>query len=418
MGNLFSTPQQNRNADDFFVATFGFSEIKKRDTVVYEETQQKLSDMATFEPVPVVQYFRERCFFMLPHTGATLDAGIFSMPTVEQLRERVKAETKEGVARIRVQNVVGDARSLHAQPENAGAVFQAAGQFNVLEFAAPYVTPEEGIERYVKDPTQGPACAIACAAGTAYRNYLVPIPFEDQRRRGQTETHQLNGLADIETHLDEHHHVSSPWTVKNGYIDSSVKRISRVNELLGSEPGLKEELTSLLRIGVQEDTTVTDTPSFDVKVTQTYNSAVSIGYSALEEHLWKPIAQVVLDGTYEATLLVGILKSIEEGSNGSVPIYLTKVGGGVFRNKDEWIVQAITRAINSVKGLDVDLDIRIVHFGQLDPAYDSLDFTRAAQDKKFKKLLGYSPPADLLECYGAVLAALESAREDIRCVRS
>ncbi len=52
-------------------------------------------------------------------------------------------------------------------------MFQVASQFNLLEMISPNVTPDDGIGIYENDPTQGPACAIACGAGTIYRNYLV-----------------------------------------------------------------------------------------------------------------------------------------------------------------------------------------------------------------------------------------------------
>ena len=53
--------------------------------------------------------------------------------------------------------------------------------------------PEDGVDRYEYDRTQGPACAIACGAGTIYRNYFVPIDGDI----GQTAHRQLNGLADL-----------------------------------------------------------------------------------------------------------------------------------------------------------------------------------------------------------------------------
>jgi hypothetical protein len=34
--------------------------------------------------------------------------------------------------------------------------------------------PEDGVTMYAADPTQGPACALACAAGSVYRNYFCP----------------------------------------------------------------------------------------------------------------------------------------------------------------------------------------------------------------------------------------------------
>ena len=40
-------------------------------------------------------------------------------------------------------------------PANAGAVFQAASQFNALEMTGPGVSPRRGIAIYINDSTQG-----------------------------------------------------------------------------------------------------------------------------------------------------------------------------------------------------------------------------------------------------------------------
>ena len=37
-----------------------------------------------------------------------------------------------------------------------------------------FTQPEDGVTLYAADPTQGPACALACAAGSVYRNYFCP----------------------------------------------------------------------------------------------------------------------------------------------------------------------------------------------------------------------------------------------------
>ena len=37
-----------------------------------------------------------------------------------------------------------------------------------------HTVPEDGVTVYSSDPTQGPACALACAAGSVYRNYYCP----------------------------------------------------------------------------------------------------------------------------------------------------------------------------------------------------------------------------------------------------
>ena len=37
----------------------------------------------------------------------------------------------------------------------------------------PGVIPEQGITAYASDKTQGPVCAMACPAGTLFRNYFA-----------------------------------------------------------------------------------------------------------------------------------------------------------------------------------------------------------------------------------------------------
>ena len=92
-----------------------------------------------------------------------------------------------------VRNGVGDVRALHRAPEFEGALFRVASQFNLLEMVSPGVSPEDGVTRYMHDPTQGPACAIAAGAATVYRNYFVPVG----EACGQTAARQLDALAPL-----------------------------------------------------------------------------------------------------------------------------------------------------------------------------------------------------------------------------
>ena len=77
--------------------------------------------------------------------------------------------------KLKVKIVTGNVRPMHREQANAGALFQVASQFNLLEMVSPDITPEQGVTRYQSDPTQGPACAIAAGAATIFRNYFVPI---------------------------------------------------------------------------------------------------------------------------------------------------------------------------------------------------------------------------------------------------
>ena len=77
-------------------------------------------------------------------------------------------------------------------------MFQAASQFNALEFPSERSTPEMGITNYVNDRTQGPACALACMASTAFRNYLI----SHNNKLGQIEENQMNLLQGILEAID------------------------------------------------------------------------------------------------------------------------------------------------------------------------------------------------------------------------
>ena len=125
---------------------------------------------------------------------------------------------------------------MHQRPENAGALFQVASQFNLLEMVSPGVTPEQGVTRYEQDHTQGPACAITCGAATIYRNYFAPV----DGRQGQTETRQFDGLYEVGVSLScaTGRTVGSLWDMKNGYALCSragLDAISQHIEALGGD---------------------------------------------------------------------------------------------------------------------------------------------------------------------------------------
>src|SRR5437764_149618 len=61
--------------------------------------------------------------------------GSLETPSLGELRARTSGLAHAGRSRLRV--VQGDVRKLHADPENAGALFQVASQFNLLEMVHP-----------------------------------------------------------------------------------------------------------------------------------------------------------------------------------------------------------------------------------------------------------------------------------------
>ena len=289
--------------------------------------------------------------------GRSYGIGELELVSLRSLRERVEAG---GVlpGRLKVHNIRGDVRRLHQMPEYAGALFQVASQFNLLEMVSPEVTPEQGVTRYQNDRTQGPACAIAAGAGTIYRNYFVPVAGKP----GQTSTRQFDGLGDVGAALGQElgRPVDKLWTMRNGYAMCSLEGLTAIGKHLRDLSAAEtDSLRCLLRIGVHRDVEVTDAdgPQRPI-VSQAFCSALPVAYTNLPAPLWRPFAELVLEAAYEAMIWAAVLNAQRGGSN---IVLLTRLGGGAFGNDDVWIDDAIRRSL--AKAADFALDVRLVSYG-------------------------------------------------------
>lgn len=282
--------------------------------------------------------------------GRAFQFGRLEIPTLQALRGEI--DLKEVSGKITVSEIVGNVSKLHQQKENENALFQAASQFNLLEMASPGITPEMGVGIYENDHTQGPACAIACGAGTIYRNYFVPL----HGTYGQSTEHQIDCLELLGAKLENETY--DLWRMSNGYCFPSETGLKRVDALIsGVNDVQREALKGKLKVGVQWNTEVTISEARQI-VSQVYCSALPIGYSQIPEMHWKEFASLILEATYEATFYAGLFNYRNNGCN---KIFLTLVGGGVFGNKTEWILEAIKKAFLKFK--ETPLDVRIVSYG-------------------------------------------------------
>ncbi len=287
--------------------------------------------------------------------GKVLVYGQLETPTLAELRERVHASGYKN-GRISLREVVADVQRLHTDASNAGALFQVASQFNLLEMVSPNVTPERGVGIYEHDRTQGPACAIAAGAGTIYRNYFAIV----NGQTGQSANNQIDCLADIGAALGNTG--SRLWEMRNGYALASQSGLVEIaHRLQASSESELDRLRQLLRIGIQWNTQVT---LHDARhtVSQAYCSALPVAYSHHPSHLWAAFARLILEAAYEATICTAILNATRHGNN---RLYLTLLGGGVFGNETAWIIEGIQRALTLYK--DADLDVAIVSYGSSNP---------------------------------------------------
>lgn len=334
---------QRRAGMDWFEKLTGFTEDG------YEATQNRLR-VEGDELVSTVN-------------GKRYGIGSLSLPTLGELRARVNPVRGQ---RSSLGTVVGDVRRLHADPAYAGAMFQVASQFNLLEMVSERVTPEVGVAGYAYDGTQGPACAMAAGAGTIYRNYLVPVG--DQI--GQTASRQLDALAGVGAALSDliGLPVAKLWQMSNGYALCTPEGLAAIGHLLdGASEELRDSIRQQLAIGLHRDVQVTDVVGERRLVSQAYCSALPVGYSSSGKRDWEPFARLVLEASYETVMLAALEQAAAGGSN---KLLLTRIGGGVFGNGDAWIDDAIDRALGIVA--DAGLEVSIVCHGSVSRGVQAL----------------------------------------------
>ena len=284
--------------------------------------------------------------------GESFTYGQLETPSLEELRDRVQSSIFNK-GKLTVRQVVGDVQDLHTELSNAGALFQVASQFNLLEMVSLTVTPEEGVGIYENDRTQGPACAIAAGAGTIYRNYFSPC----NGQIGQSADHQIDCLADIGKSLNNTQ--NRLWRMQNGYALATKEGLIEIQTRLRSmNESDRDRLRQQLRIGVQWHTQVTIAETAHL-VTQTYCSALPVGYSSYASDLWEEFARLILEASYEATMCAAIVNAQATGNR---RVYLTLLGGGVFGNSIDWILDAMQRSFKCYE--HYDLDVAIVSYGR------------------------------------------------------
>lgn len=301
-----------------------------------------------------------------PHLTSKVNGRRFGVGTLElvslaTLRRRAAAAAPvPGRPAVRV--VQGDVRALHARAACAGALFQVASQFNLLEMIGPDVTPEDGVACYEDDRTQGPACAIAAGAATIYRNYWASVGGV----AGQTRGRQLDGFAGLGSAIARA--LGAPpealWSMRNGYALFTAQGVARMSQHVQTlDEGGRDALRGCLSIGLHWDVEVTDgtTPPGPV-VSQAFCSALPVAYhrwAGAQTAPWAPLATLVLEAAYEATLWAAVLNA-QRGVSSQV--LLTLLGGGAFGNDERWIRAAIEQAMRAVGRQG--LDIALVSFGQ------------------------------------------------------
>lgn len=231
-----------------------------------------------------------------------------------------------------------DVGNLQAAPENRGALFQVASNMNAVEAIAQEVSVEDSnfVTDYIFDKTQGPAASISAAGAAIARLYCA---FEDGKGGflRQTKDRQINF---VETALADF------CSVQNGYVllkDNAEEW----------EAADKEELKKKVQVCIHESVQVTfgmRGPEFyegvknssEQLIHQVFGAAVNIGQGVggvqnrKKPHA-KSVARWCLGAMYDGCFLAAQSLKVKK-------VFLTLLGGGVFANDTQAIMEAICSA--------------------------------------------------------------------------
>lgn len=302
--------------------------------------------------------------------GKVYSTGILEIVSLSELREQASKIETCGTNKLSHSPVESkDVKEYICSPDYSGAMFQVASQFNLLEMALPELTPDDGIDIYWKDPTQGPKCSQAAIGATLYRNYFVQMANGDI---GQTADNQINCLEDVLDWIEAKK--SFNWQFQNGYIFIDSEGFAAINQVLKNLSEVeRDQLRGMLQIGIHWNVQANDECNpLEQQISQIFCSAFPVSYNqdcnevSLEET--SLLSKLILEATQEATIISAILNKQRFGEN---QLVLTKPGGGAFGNSHIWIRDALGRALKMYK--NHDLDILLQHFSEMDPCYNSLE---------------------------------------------
>ncbi|EAY20902.1 hypothetical protein TVAG_437280 [Trichomonas vaginalis G3] len=235
-----------------------------------------------------------------------------------------------------------DSLASQSIPENDGATFLAASNFNCLEFTSSRQTAYDGITCYEADPTQGPYCAIACAPGALYRNYFVEI----NGKQGQFDQ-EINLLYETPIHVKGGYPLID--NEQANYLQNSNFDWNNLNHYkVGSHSNLTVT-TSMLRGRMMKTNMQQITHHI-------YAAALNFASNVVETPFTSKLSQYLLEAEYKATILQAWDNSIKYPNRaGSNKLYLTLLGGGVFNNPIDRICEQINKNLDLIQksGLEV-----------------------------------------------------------------
>ena len=308
-------------------------------------------------------FFDEENNMIHTPNGNKFGTGNLEIISLEELRTKISNHSHNNGNIVFTHSKPTNVQELIIDSQNKNSTFQVASQFNLLEMPHYSYTPERGIGGYWYDPTQGPGCCIRTIGATLFRNYFVQM---NDGQIGQNKNNQINCIENLLDFINSDGDIR--WEFVNGYILIDSKNMFTINQKLSLlTDSERENLKGLLEVGIHTNVQTNNEDSvLDHNVNLVLCSALPIRYMGLNQDESSLFCQLILEATYEATIISSIInrKSMDE------KLYLTKVGGNAFGNSHVWIANAIL--LSCKKYEHHSLDIQLVHFGNITDPYDKI----------------------------------------------
>ena len=268
----------------------------------------------------------------------SFNAGWFISPTFTELLNLFKSQYQGtriiNQGNLKVSIVSGKDVSKLVEESPSGTFVQLASQFNALEMMHPGLTPQDGINLYIEDPTQGPIAAMTCAPGLFVRNYLKEFNALDKLNLNVQNGYLLWGSDPapvLEILKDKHGDIKLGATIAceaSGYYKGS-------NSLIHDPKYIHQVFCSAAP----------------------QNKYENYGNNEDQSEINYILLSVQYTGIILMSMLVNGLSKLRKSQRPQVN--LTLVGGGAFNVRENVIMDAIKTAFNACKDLPVDLYLQI-----------------------------------------------------------
>jgi len=258
---------------------------------------------------------RKALVFINEENNKQYPCGSFQTHTVSELRELVAGLEDQKTIECKFEVLEGI--DIGAYRVNDKSMVQVASNFNCLEVPSRSYNIKSGffVDKLHMDSTQGPAASFGPLAGALYRAHFIP---------------EINLLKNVEQYLGES--INGKITL-NG------------NEELIQGDSLIDTISDNVMAGIHTGLQVLYNRSGEVDkpygINQIFNASINLndyGKRTSMNNLIK-IMRSTLRATYESAILGAIANKCEY-------LYLTLVGGGVFGNPLEIILDELGRSYN------------------------------------------------------------------------